>query len=155
DGGKMDGFEPHSYYGYTQSDIPNYWSYAQQFGLGDNFFSSYPTSSTPNHIAMVAAQTGGIYETTSQTGCDSPQNDIVHAVSNSGSNSVQHYWTYPCETNIQSLPTLLDKAGLSWSYYADVPIWDVPRMLQPLHGSPNDKHVSQFITDVKSGKLAN
>lgn len=150
DGGKMDGFEPHSMYQYTQSDIPNYWSYAQHFGLGDNFFSSYPTSSTPNHIAMVAAQTGGIYETTPQTGCSSPQNDIVHAVSNSG----QHYWTYPCE-NIQSLPTVLSNAGLSWHYYADVPLWDAPKMLQPLHGSPDDVPVSQFTTDVKSGKLAN
>jgi phospholipase C len=150
DGGKMDKFESHSMYQYTQSDIPNYWSYAQHFGLGDNFFTSYPTSSTPNHIAMVAAQTGGIYETTTQTGCDSQKNDIVHAESNSG----QQYWTYPCE-NIQSLPNLLDNAGLSWRYYVDVPIWDTPRMLQPLHGSPNDVHVSQFITDVKSGNLAN
>src|SRR5690348_5432450 len=29
DSGKMDGFEPHSYYEYKQADIPNYWSYAQ------------------------------------------------------------------------------------------------------------------------------
>ena len=150
DGGKMDGFEPHAMYQYTQADIPNYWSYAQQFGLGDNFFSSYPTSSTPNHIAMVAAQTGGIYETTPQTGCSSPQNDIVHAVSNSG----QHYWTYPCE-NIQSLPNLLSNVGLSWRFYADVPIWNVPKMLKPLNGSPNDVPVNKFITDVKSGNLAN
>ena len=150
DGGKMDGFEPHAMYQYTQSDIPNYWSYAQHFGLGDNFFSSYATSSTPNHIAMVAAQTGGIYETTPQTGCDSPQNDIVHAISSAG----QHYWTYPC-ADIQSLPNLLNNAGLSWRYYADVPIWDAPRMLKPLHGSPNDTHVRQFITDVKTGNLAN
>ena len=149
DGGKMDKFEPHAFYQYTQADIPSYWSYAQQFGLGDNFFSSYPSSSTPNHIAMVAAQ-AGIYETTSQTGCDSPQNDIVHAVSNTG----QHSWTYPCE-NIQSLPNLLSNAGLSWRYYADVPIWDAPRMLKPLHGSPNNVHVSQFISDVQSGHLAN
>jgi phospholipase C len=150
DGGKMDGFEPHAYYQYTQSDIPNYWSYAQHFGLGDNFFSSYPTSSTPNHIAMVAAQTGGIYETTPQNGCNSQQNDIVHSVSNTG----RQYWAYPCE-NIQSLPNLLEKARLSWRYYADVPIWDTPRMLKPLHGSPYDVPVSHFITDVKSGKLAN
>ncbi len=150
DGGKMDGFEPHAMYQYTQSDIPNYWSYAQHFGLGDNFFSSYATSSTPNHIAMVAAQTGGIYETTPQMGCDSPPNDIVHAISSTG----QQYWTHPC-ANIQSLPNLLNNAGLSWRYYADVPIWDAPRMLKPLHGSPNNVHVSQFITDVKSGNLAN
>ena len=44
DGGKMDRFEAHSYFQYTQSDIPIYWSYAQQFGLGDNFFTSYATS---------------------------------------------------------------------------------------------------------------
>jgi phospholipase C len=150
DGGKMDGFEPHAYFQYTQSDIPNYWSYAQQFGLGDNFFSSYPTSSTPNHIAMVAAQTGGIYETTPQKGCSSQQNDLVHAVSNSG----QQYWTYPCE-NIQSLPNLLTNAGLTWRYYADVPIWDAPKMLKPLHGSPDDVPVSQFTKDVKASHLAN
>src|SRR5215470_4100990 len=48
DGGAMDGFSSHAYVEYTQADIPNYWSYAQQFGLGDNFFSSDETSSTPN-----------------------------------------------------------------------------------------------------------
>src|SRR5216684_6694170 len=59
DGGAMDGFSSHAYVEYTQADIPNYWSYAQQFGLGDNFFSSDETSSTPNHVNMIAAQTGG------------------------------------------------------------------------------------------------
>jgi phospholipase C len=43
------------------SDIPIYWDYAQHFGLGDKFFSSLPTSSTPNHMTMFAAQTGGIF----------------------------------------------------------------------------------------------
>src|SRR5437763_8276003 len=32
---------------YSQADIPNYWAYAQQFGLGDNFFTSIATSSSP------------------------------------------------------------------------------------------------------------
>src|SRR2546421_3071860 len=99
---------------------------------------------------MVAAQTGGLYETTTQNGCSSQKNDIVHSVSSTG----QQYWAYPCE-DIQSLPNLLDAAGLSWRYYADVPIWDVPKMLKPLHGSPNDAHVSQFVTDVNAGHLAN
>src|SRR6266568_1023128 len=35
DGGKMDQFPPRSYVQYDQTDIPNYWAYAQQFGLGD------------------------------------------------------------------------------------------------------------------------
>lgn len=71
DGGKMDQFEAPGQYQFTQADIPIYWRYAQQFGLGDNFFSSYPTSSTPNHMAMVAAENGGIYETSDNKGCTS------------------------------------------------------------------------------------
>ena len=46
---------------HTGADIPNYWSYAQQFGLADNFFASAATMSEPNHIAMIAGQTGGGY----------------------------------------------------------------------------------------------
>src|SRR5438270_13779814 len=38
DGGKMDEVPAHGYVQYTQQDIPNYWAYAQQYGLGDNFF---------------------------------------------------------------------------------------------------------------------
>ena len=45
DSGKMDSFPVRSYVQYTQSDIPIYWKYAQQFGLSDNFFSSMATSS--------------------------------------------------------------------------------------------------------------
>ncbi len=56
DGGKMDKFPQRSFVQYTQQDIPDYWAYAQQFGLGDNFFSSFDTNSTPNHMAMVAAE---------------------------------------------------------------------------------------------------
>src|SRR6266567_9379019 len=102
DGGKMDGFEPHAMYQYTQSDIPNYWSYAQQFGLGDNFFSSYATSSTPNHINMVAAQTGGV-DGTQGNGCNSPKNTILYSMHAGGT----PYWSYPCYF-INSLPQELD-----------------------------------------------
>src|SRR5712692_2703026 len=49
DGGKMDGFPVRSMVQYTQADIPIYWNYARQFGLGDNFFASMTTSSSPNH----------------------------------------------------------------------------------------------------------
>ena len=51
DGRKMDGFEKHAFYQYTSTDIPTYWKYAKQFGLGDNFFTSYATSSTPNPVS--------------------------------------------------------------------------------------------------------
>src|SRR5205807_2446153 len=78
DGGKLDGFTKQSYTQYTQQDIPVYWAYAQQYGLGDNFFSSMTSSSTPNHMFLVAAQTGGIDETVAQNGCSSLPNTIMH-----------------------------------------------------------------------------
>src|SRR6266699_4850267 len=52
DGGKMDEFPSRGQVQLTQADIPNYWSYAQHFGLSDNLFSSSIGDSTPNHIGM-------------------------------------------------------------------------------------------------------
>ena len=149
DGGKMDQFEAPGKYQYTQADIPIYWRYAQQFGLGDNFFSSYATSSTPNHIAMVAAANGGIYETSDNKGCTSQPNNVVYSRSLVDDN----YWSYPCY-NINSLPQSLTAAGLSWRFYSTIPVWDSPIMIQSLSGSSSDIHsVNQFATDVNAGKM--
>jgi phospholipase C len=65
--GKMDQFIPAEksvdtmgYYDGT--DIPNYWAFAQHFTLCDQFFSSLPGPSLPNHLYIVAAQSGGVVE---------------------------------------------------------------------------------------------
>ena len=151
DGGKMDRFEAPGKYQYSQADIPLYWRYAQQFGLGDNFFSSYATSSTPNHIAMVAAENGGIYETSDNKGCTSQPNNVVYSRIPADDN----YWSYPCY-NINSLPQSLTAAGLSWRFYSTIPVWDSPTLIQSLSGSSSDVHsVNQFTTDVKTGNMAN
>jgi phospholipase C len=67
DGGKMDQFIPAEksvdtmgYYDGT--DIPNHWAYAQHFTLCDHFFSSLAGPSLPNHLYMVAAQSGGVVD---------------------------------------------------------------------------------------------
>src|SRR3989442_5663163 len=39
---------------FYQSDIPNYWSYAQNFTLADNFFSTEMGPSFPNHLFTIA-----------------------------------------------------------------------------------------------------
>lgn len=76
DNGKMDKFNllhsnvkpkpnPNNPYGNNsltqlyQSDIPDYWTYAQNFVLGDNMFSSLMGPSFPNHLYTIAAQSGG------------------------------------------------------------------------------------------------
>src|SRR3989440_114599 len=150
DGGNMDEFPTRGTNQYTQSDIPNYWSYATQFGLGDNFFTSISSSSAPNHMAMVAGQTGGIFESTQQQGCKSQQNTLIYSKNLAGKN----YWSYPCY-NVNSLPQLLTQNGISWKYYTKPPLWDAPQMIQGLYQSPNDIHdPSQFARDVQAGNMA-
>jgi phospholipase C len=150
DGGKMDEFPDRGHIQYTQADIPNYWSYAQQFGLGDNFFTSMATNSAANHVAMVAAQNGGIFASTPENGCNSIQNDLMDSKSASG----QAYWGYPCY-NINSLPKELDSAGISWKYYSEVNIWNAPIVLKSDYQSANNiGNSSQFAKDVAAGKMA-
>ena len=151
DGGKMDGFPVRSMVQYTQADIPIYWKYAKQFGLSDNFFASMTTSSSPNHLVLVTAQNAGLYETSSQQGCYSTQNNLSYSKQNTGN----PYWSYPCY-NVNTLPALFSTHNISWRYYATTAIWDAPRMLQPLYKSSGDVHKQgQFIQDVQSGNMAN
>ncbi len=149
DGGKMDQFSYRGQVQYKQSDIPTYWTYAQQFGLSDNFFTADAMSSTPNHVAMIAGQTGGFDETTPNTGCISSPNTLAQSRSKAG----KEYWSYPC-TTISSLPTILDAHGISWKYYSQYGIWDAPLFLQSYYKSPNNiRDSSQFVSDVQAGKL--
>jgi len=151
DNGKMDEFPQFGYVQETQSDIPTYWSYAQQFGISDNFFSSLATSSAPNHVAVVAAQSGGLFESTDQKGCNSPQNKLIVSRSAATGNE---YWSYPCY-GIYSLPQELDANGISWKYYSEISIWDGPLMIQGTYNSPNViKHSGQFVKDVQNGQMA-
>src|SRR5579859_2333212 len=77
DGGLMDNFDPLGQVQYQPSDIPTYWAYAQHFGLGENFFTTAASNSTPNHVAMLAAQTGGIDATGGNLfGCLTPPNAV-------------------------------------------------------------------------------
>src|SRR5579884_1014759 len=158
DGGKMDEFPARGQVQYTQADIPNYWSYAQHYGLGDNFFTSVASSSTPNHIAMVAAQSGGLDTSVTvkggtfvKGGCKTTQNNIAysrHPDTNTG------YFGYGCY-NINSIPQELDAAGISWRYYNGNPTWDGPGYIQDVAYSKNlVSNSNQFLSDVKHGKMA-
>jgi phospholipase C len=149
-GGKTYGYPVRSIVQYTPADIPIYWNYATKFGLSDNFFQSMTTSSCPNHMVLVAAQNGGVYETGSQNGCLSAQNDLSYSKKNTGN----PYWSYPCY-NVNNLPTVFKSSNISWRYYATTGIWDAPNMVKPLYTSPYDVHKQgQFIQDVQSGKMA-
>jgi len=149
DGGKLDGFNSRGDVQYTQADIPTYWTYAQQYGLGDNFYTSMATSSTPNHMAMVAAQNGGVWESGGQYGCTSKKNNLVMSNKVSG----KQYWSYPCYA-INSLPQTLDANKLSWRYYGQSAIWDAPVLIKNLYNSSgNGYSTDQFLKDVQAGQM--
>lgn len=75
---------------YLQADIPNYWSYAQQFTLCDTFHSDVASDSTPNHLMLIAAA--------------SP------VINNPSFGSMPSF-------NIPSVPQNLQNAGLTWRNY--------------------------------------
>jgi len=94
--GKMDGFVlvehstlPMGYY--DSADIPYYWDYASQFVLSDNYFSSVMGDSMPNHLYLLAAQSGSIRS-------DLPPGSTVTA-------------------NIPTVTDELDAKHISWKYY--------------------------------------
>jgi phospholipase C len=106
-----------------QTDIPNYWSYAQTFALSDATFSSLKGSTFPNHLYTIMADSaqvifnpvgaGGIQATS--WGCDSASGTTVITQTPQGVQST----VYPCFDN-QTLGDLLTNAGISWKSYAPV-----------------------------------
>jgi phospholipase C len=129
DNGKMDGFdllglgnvqgqiEPMSQL--QESDIPNYFAYAQNFVLSDMMFSGIPSGTFPNHLYAVANDSDGTFTTPGTAsngdwGCDAPMSVTVAQAlpSNGVVNQI-----YPC-FSYTTLADELQAAGISWKYYA-------------------------------------
>ena len=125
DGGKMDGFNqgaPSDRYAYTyllRGDEPNYWRWAEDYTLGDRFFSAERGPSFANHLFAISGQSAGakdvplrrnIYSLT--WGCDSPPTEKVRVVRDGHSS-----WVHPC-FDIPSIADRLNGASIPWSYYA-------------------------------------
>jgi phospholipase C len=137
--GKMDGFnqdEASDHGAYTQflpHDLPNYWHWAEQFVLLDNFFTSAHGPSFPNHLFTIAAQSAGAYENPVQDrqdlrrrhretglfkawGCDSLDNAYVGTKDADGKLGR----TFPC-FDIETAGDLLDRKRIPWACYSATP----------------------------------
>ena len=151
-----------------QSDIPDYWTYAQNFVLGDNMFSSLMGPSFPNHLYTIAAQSGGVVNNprtdknigtlgnaTKGWGCDVP-NQTVQVENSSGAVSMQE----AC-FNFETLADELDAKHYSWRYYAPPSgtggyIWSTFDAIKHIRYGPDWKFVvptEQFMTDAANGTL--
>lgn len=106
-GGAMNGFyaaerhgaEPLGYY--NGSTLPVYWDMAEQYGLGDTFFSSALSYSLPNHWYLMAGQ--------------APRNSVN--ISTLGTKGEKH--AYLNESNAtRTVQDLLNNSpSVSWKYY--------------------------------------
>ncbi|MGH2591567.1 MAG: phospholipase C [Actinomycetota bacterium] len=137
--GKMDGFnqsEAADHGAYTQflpEDLPNYWHWAEQFVLLDNFFTSAHGPSFPNHLFAIAAQSGGAYENPSQDrgqlqrrhretglfkawGCDS-LDDAYVGIRDADGNVDRKF---PC-FDFETAGDLLDRKRIPWACYSATP----------------------------------
>jgi phospholipase C len=169
DGGRMDRFDlvqdgnvNNDFLSMTQFidiDIPNYWSYAEHFALGDHMFGSIAAESFPNHLYAVASQSGGVIgnPNTLTWGCDAPERTRVQ-VSDTSGNSTS---VFPC-FEFQTLADRLESANVSWRFYAPVQgqtgyIWTVLDAIGhirngPLWGSRVVPY-GQFLADAAAGTL--
>src|SRR5579884_674664 len=151
-----------------QSDIPDYWTYAQNFVLGDNMFSSLMGPSFPNHLYTIAAQSGGVTDNprtdknvgtlgnaTKGWGCDVPH-QTVKVTSSNGSVSIQE----AC-FDFETLADELDAQHYSWRYYAPPEgksgyIWSSFNAIKHIRYGPDWKFVvptEQFMADAANGTL--
>lgn len=105
DGGKMDGFYSAEKSGlnpfghFNGSTLPVYWDLAQEYAVGDNFFSSALSYSLPNHWYALAGQ--------------APAEGFDSAVSTTAQ---KH--TYLNEANgTKTIQDLLNATSVTWKYY--------------------------------------
>jgi phospholipase C len=143
-----------TYVQYTPDQIPNYWSYAKHFTLGDQFFSSSYGPTFVEHFWLVASSSNRYIDNerplAGQGGddgvlggyCDDPTeriysfpqlskadgSTIFNLEERANVQALLRDWVierWPCH-EIRTVPDLLQHAGVSWKYYlSDTPYFDV------------------------------
>lgn len=114
---------------YSEQDLPDYWKYARQFTLCDNYFTDVAGPSTPNHLMLITA--------------DSPVVDNIHKTSAQDASQPSTPFDLP------SLPMSLEKAGLTWKNYGGYAF----EYVKALKSSANNVKSEEFITDAEAGSL--
>ena len=181
--GRMDNFarnEQGDRYAYTQmqgrEDLPNYWRWAEEFAISDNFFASAQGPSFPNHMYTIAAQSGGTHFNPNQDpervnlfikdtglakswGCDTLEETYVEVLDSEG----QTERVPPC-FDFETEADLLDGKDIPWSYYAAWNdqrgyVWSAFSAIRRVRMHPEiwQRHifpVESFVRDVGDGRLA-
>ena len=181
-GGRMNCFERPGYNQYLEEDIPNYWAYAREFVLADNFFSSVYGPTGIEHLWTFAASTDrftdhgrpGQFGTGGRELCDDPlevmwsfqeltppQQREAFRLESEGKESadaIRRFWTlrWPC-TDVEVLPDLIEDAGLTWKEYRGDNSFVQPlRLVRHVRFSDMWDNVvtdADFLEDLERGEL--
>ncbi len=176
--GKLDGFGTGTYgatYAYSVFDedqIPNYWAWAREYALSDNFFASCAGPSYPNHFFFISGTSGGVL--------DNPENIEVRQMDNGGKfkswgcdavGDKVFVFTKDAEGNLTKHDTCftfktvgeqLTGKGVDWAFYSAVPgeagyFWNAYNGVSSVfHTDLWHEHVrpvDSFIADIKRGAL--
>jgi phospholipase C len=180
EGRDLSGYVQHS-----RQTLPNYWKLADRFVLADRFFTSMYGPTFPEHLYTVAAQSYGVVDNktnadTTGNYCDDEQEytkrfpiesltdedvkrimkleDRITAEIPDQLYRISDYWvdTRTC-FNIKVLPDQLEKAGVSWKYYANADVWmNGLQSIEHVRFGPMWKKVQapdQILTDIENGEL--
>jgi phospholipase C len=145
---------------YLDSDIPNYWNYAEHFALADHMFASLAGPSFPNHLYSVAGTSGGVFANPSALtwGCDAGPAASVPVMDADGNAQPR---VFPC-FEYQTVADRLEAAGVAWRYYAPTRnqsgyIWSALDAIGHIRNGPlwNSRVMSdtQFLADASNGNL--
>ena len=148
-----------------------YFDLAEQYAFGDRMFQTDQGPSFSSHQFIIAGTSAptedsdlfasenpeGANDAFGDTGCTAPATEWVSMIDPTGSEATR---LYPCFEH-QTLPDLLDNAGLSWRYYTPRRnnIWTGPNAIHHLRLGPDWQNVvenpAQVLSDIAGGKLAN
>jgi phospholipase C len=94
-------------------EIPNYWSYAQDFVLQDHMFEPNASWSLPQHLFMVSEWSAFCTNPLNPFSCrnarQNPNGDSAANINSPNDGQLHYAWT--------DLTYLLHNAGVSWAYY--------------------------------------
>ncbi len=150
DGGQMDKYAFYNgaismgYYNNTTPGIATLWSYAQQYALADNFFSSVIGEAPSNQLYMVAANDNGSPYSVQPSFGPCQQPDPAAA-----------------PLGFPNVADQLTSKNIQWGVYqqdlgncaAYLPLHDPFQFFTSTHASPNIRDYSQFQNDLAGNTL--
>ena len=177
------GYDLSGYTHLTREAIPNYWRYADRFVLADHFFTSMFGPTFPEHLFTVAASSNlivGNKVAKSEPGsyCDDEtevaprfregltEEQIARVMfleehiteDPSYFEEIRSMWDdYKLCFDIEVLPDLLERAGVSWKYYVTENAWNnALQAIRHIRFGPMWERVqppAAFLEDLRNGDL--